>query len=262
MADLNEEQKKLIAERRAALVPLYPEVEGIPDEEILSYTDETMAAMLNPPPDDQVTKEDIAALRGVIDQQNEIMRQVQSKNQEYEAAIGALSQNLQTMAEAVTPLVQAFHEFSGDQPPSKTAVAPSGNGGNGNGGGKLDIIGLLSNPAVQKLLGGGQEQVNPMEHFIGQVKQVTELLSTLDEIRGTPRRNNGITPGNIDMSTLLKGMQWGYRIKNGQLPPGLMQALGGDDNGDTPPNIIIMQQPAEAPKNRRDEGPGHSGHLI
>lgn len=257
--DFTPEEIEIIKKRRDALTAIYgAEMDTVTDAVILAFTDEVYEQMLKKNEPQPITKADIEALYGVIERQGKALDAFAERIKAQDQAIGAVSQNIEQVAQAVTPLMQAFAEFN----KTDAAAAPPGVAvqHNGNGGGKMDIMALLQNPLVQKFLGAGaQEQINPMEHFIGQVKQVTELLSTLDEIRGNPRKTNAITPGNIDMSTLLKGMQWGYRIKNGQLPPGLLQALGGDENGgESPPNIIVVQQPAaDAVRNRRESDGEH-----
>jgi len=255
------EEQEIIRKRRELLAPIYgDEVKNISDADILSFTEEHVQGLLMKTEPPAATKADIDALLQVIERQGRALDDFAKHSKAQDEAIGQVSKNVEQVAQAVTPLMTAFAEFNKTDPAAAGGAGKALVAGNGNGGGKMDLMALLGNPLIQKFLGAsGGEQQNPMEYFVNQVKQVTTLLSTLDEIRGGANRNiNGIKPANLDMSTLLKGMQWGYRIKNGQLPPGLLQALGGDENGsEAVPNIIVVQQPAETVKHRRDPDDEH-----
>jgi len=96
---------------------------------------------------------------------------------------------------------------------------------------------------------------------MGQVQFVTDLKESLDKIGG---RGGGGGPknGNWDKKDFLEGARWGYRIKKGDIPSGLMQTLTEDEgSGEPPPQVIFVERPDKV-RNRRESPPEHKEHYI
>lgn len=262
MAELTPEQKKIVEERRARLTPLYPqEMDETSDEEILSWSEAVYQAMLNKPVSPPATQEEVKALYGAIEKQNDLLRQLNQRLGEHETAIGTVSKNQQEIATAVAPIMKAFTEFSredGGSPPGGNAVVPVKNGG--NGGGKMDIMALLQNPLVQKMFLGGGEQVNPMQAIMGQVQMVTDLISNIDQIRS--KGGGGVGGGSRDWNRrdFYEGIRWGAKMKMGDIPAEVMKEILREDDNEGPPRVIVIEQPAGV-KNRRERS-SHSDHFI
>ncbi len=253
------EQQEIIKKRRSALAPFYGDhMNDVKDDELLVLSDAEFAALVKGLQDPPVTRADLEAMQKTMEDQRKIIADFMRRAEAQDQALTQLSKNVEQVAQAVTPLVKAFSEF---QKEDGAAAAPQ-NGivpHNGNGGGKMDIMSLLQNPLVQKLLLGGGEQGNPSQAVLNQVQFVAQLKESLDSIGG---RNiiSGGKPANWDKRDFMEGMRWGYRIKDGKMPAGLLKALTEDDGDDGKgPRIIVVEQPAAVDKNRRESD---GEHLI
>jgi hypothetical protein len=255
--DFTPEEQEIIKKRRDALSPIYgAEMDAVTDADILALTDEVYEQMLKKNEPQPVTKADLEALYGVIDRQGKALDAFAERIKAQDQAIGAVNQNIEQVAQAVTPLMQAFAEFN-----KTDAAAPPGAVVQHNGnGGKMDIMSLLQNPLVQKFLGaGGAEQVNPLQAVLSQVQFVAELKQNLDSIGGRGGGINHPKGGNWDRSDFLEGMRWAWRMKNGKMPAELLNAISEDnDDYGSPPRVIVIEKPAaDAVRNRRESDGEH-----